>query len=364
MVSKSGQFQKHHTIIRLCSCYGVGVTYHGARFVQNPDSWYGYKPTLFCTTISLRVLVILNLKPMKKYLLLLFLCTSVYSQTISEKWNSLYSRYDYTDSSGNLVGYKGYNSLTESWEYTNTNTPDPRVSQYNEPQSPIDFQILERALAANQARYEKNQAIRQARYNEGYKKVKSTVDYYRYKIGDTESVLSHRFENEVVKQINDKNYDYSRIDTEPIIRWISDNYKYILKTEIIKDLTPSKGTAIDTAPLMKYYGGYKVSMIREFTNKNGEYIVTNVDTDSENYFYLSKEALYFKKSTTKWQIRELTLKRYDQDFKHYVYDTPYGNVFIDEDFKLVTLLDVVNGKLLRKYVYNIGKYDSQVFPQK
>lgn len=46
---------------------------------------------------------------MKKYLLLLLLCSSVYSQTSTEKYNSYQNRYEYFDNNGNMTGYKVYN---------------------------------------------------------------------------------------------------------------------------------------------------------------------------------------------------------------------------------------------------------------
>jgi hypothetical protein len=162
---------------------------------------------------------------MKKYLLLLFLCASVYSQTISEKWNSMYNRYDYTDSNGNLVGYKGYNTLTESWEYTSVNSS--RTNQNISYQQPINLQLLDRALASKQAQYDK----RQIAYNKGFQIVKEMIEYCRKEIKQSypeiQSLFSTRFENEVVKVINDKNYDYSRVDTKPITKWIADSYNYI-----------------------------------------------------------------------------------------------------------------------------------------
>jgi hypothetical protein len=171
---------------------------------------------------------------MKSLILSLFLFISFYSysQTISEKWNSVYNRYDYTDGNGNLVGYKGYNSITQSWEYTSLNTPDPRVAQYNEPQSPIDLQLLDRALAANQARYEKNQALKQAKYNEGFRKVKRVVDYYRAELANLlDRSFYIRFEKEVVDELQKANYDFSRVDADDIIRWITKSYNVIMNIE-------------------------------------------------------------------------------------------------------------------------------------
>lgn len=163
---------------------------------------------------------------MKNLFLSLFLFISVYSysQTISEKWNSMYNRYDYSDGNGNLVGYKGYNSLTQSWEYTSLNTPDPRVNQNNEYQSPIDLNLMNRALATKQAQYD----MRQAKHNEGFKKVKNAVDYYRAELANLlDQSFSRRFEKEVVTKINEAHYDYSRMDADKVVNWIIDSYARI-----------------------------------------------------------------------------------------------------------------------------------------
>lgn len=160
---------------------------------------------------------------MKRYLLLLLLCTSMYSQTISEKWNSMYNRYDYTDSNGNLVGYKGYNTLTESWEYTSVNSS--QTTQNNGYQQPINLQLLDRALASKQAQYDKRQ---QAKYDAGFQKVKNVVDYYRAKLANLlDQSFSRRFEKEVVAEINKAHYDYSKIDADEVIAWVTDSYNRI-----------------------------------------------------------------------------------------------------------------------------------------
>lgn len=162
---------------------------------------------------------------MKKYLLLfLLLCTSMYCQTISEKWNSMYNRYDYTDSSGNLVGYKGFNSLTESWGYTTVNPSN----QNNVYQSPINLQLLDRTLESTQARYNKKHQYTQEKHNEGFQKVKNVVTYYRSKLANLlDQSFSKRFEKEVVTEINNAHYDYSRMDADEVVNWIIDSYNRI-----------------------------------------------------------------------------------------------------------------------------------------
>lgn len=85
------------------------------------------------------------------FIYLLF-CISSYSQTRTEKYNSLYERYEYFDQNGQMVGYKKYNSLLGQWEYYETKTNSTK--KYGEYIQPIDIGLLERTLAAKQARYD------------------------------------------------------------------------------------------------------------------------------------------------------------------------------------------------------------------
>lgn len=56
---------------------------------------------------------------MKKLIIFssLLLGTLCFSQSVVEKYNSIYKRYEYFDSIGNLIGYKSYNNLSRQWEY-------------------------------------------------------------------------------------------------------------------------------------------------------------------------------------------------------------------------------------------------------
>lgn len=168
---------------------------------------------------------------MKNLFILLFFFAGIlgYSQTISETWNSIYNRYDYTDSNGTLVGYKGYNSITQAWEYTSTNVPDPRINQSNEYQSPIDLNLMGRAAKAR-----RNNNI--AAYNANVERVRTEADNIRNSIINSNSPkaskILDRFEKEVISQIRGKKFNYtSSEDTNQIIHYLYSNINKIIEQE-------------------------------------------------------------------------------------------------------------------------------------
>jgi len=82
----------------------------------------------------------------------LFLSSISYSQTSTEKWNSLSRRYEYFDQRGYMTGYKEYNSLGGTWDYYSTNEK-PRLNQYNPVVNPVNIELIGQVLASKQARY-------------------------------------------------------------------------------------------------------------------------------------------------------------------------------------------------------------------
>lgn len=91
--------------------------------------------------------------------LLLFTVLS-YSQTTTKKYNDLMNRYEYYNSSGQMIGYEKYNSLMQQWEYTDlSKTVSPRVHDYGKPQSTFDTDLAIQALSARQSQYNKNQSL-------------------------------------------------------------------------------------------------------------------------------------------------------------------------------------------------------------
>jgi len=92
-------------------------------------------------------------------ILLFILATSMgYSQSVTEKYNSLYKRYEYFDVSGNLIGYKTYNSLLKQWEYYE-NVNSRRKTDYGNYVNPVDLNLVQSTLQNRQARYDKNRQL-------------------------------------------------------------------------------------------------------------------------------------------------------------------------------------------------------------
>lgn len=92
-------------------------------------------------------------------LLLLVFTTICYSQTTTKKYNDLRNRWEYYNSSGQMVGYEKYNSLMQQWEYTDlSQNVSSRVHDYGDPISTFDADLAIMALAAKQRRY--NEQVR------------------------------------------------------------------------------------------------------------------------------------------------------------------------------------------------------------
>lgn len=94
-------------------------------------------------------------------LLALFFTTFCFSQTTTKKYNDLRNRWEYYNSSGQMVGYEKYNSLREQWEYTDlSQNVSSRVHNYGDPQSTFDTDLAIMALAAKQKQYNQRKEYR------------------------------------------------------------------------------------------------------------------------------------------------------------------------------------------------------------
>lgn len=86
---------------------------------------------------------------------LCFLSFYSWSQSMTSKYNSLYKRYEYFDSDGQMVGYKQWNSLHKQWEYFDSSS-NKRKTDYGNYVSPIDLGLVSQALTQRQKRYNSN----------------------------------------------------------------------------------------------------------------------------------------------------------------------------------------------------------------
>lgn len=118
-------------------------------------------------------------------------------------WNSIYDRWDYKDSNGNLYGYQEYNTIYKRWDYTDlrkqNNQPQQtgryNVHNYGEVKSNFDANLALQLLAHKQAQYnslslEQKQAIaRQKEFNKNYRWVNENLHYFHKKFDKKEKRL-------------------------------------------------------------------------------------------------------------------------------------------------------------------------------
>lgn len=100
--------------------------------------------------------------------------TFCFSQTVTKKFNSYYNRYDYFDSSSNLIGYEKYNSYSRQWEYYSLKSTQQsrQPYQYKDPQQ-LDISNLGNAATTLQNRYDNNRRNVQNAINDIVSQVKA-----------------------------------------------------------------------------------------------------------------------------------------------------------------------------------------------
>lgn len=153
-----------------------------------------------------------------------------FSQSVTEKYNSLYKRYDYFDSSGNIIGYKKYNSLSRHWEYYNLNKTqyERQPRQYGNYTQPYHLDLIERALRQKQQNYDSN-----------FQTVKATIENIINDIKTWEisadakyKIISH-FKDAISKNLDNRNIDYGSAEqTRIVIKWLNETIEIIIKNLI------------------------------------------------------------------------------------------------------------------------------------
>jgi len=111
-------------------------------------------------------------------LLILLNFSFCFSQSIVQKYNSLYNRYEFFDESGNMVAYKTYNSLMNQWEVYSTENAN-RKTDYGKYVSPINLELVAKVLAQKQARYDNLSYEEKRRLSQqmAYRKYVNRQDY-------------------------------------------------------------------------------------------------------------------------------------------------------------------------------------------
>lgn len=206
---------------------------------------------------------------MKKVVILssLLLGSLYFSQSVVEKYNTIYNRYEYFDSQGNMIGYKGYNNLTRQWEYYDTKATQKQAYQYREP-AKVDLSSTFNAVSTLQNRYDNNTSRVQNTINT----IDSNIDNLDVSQSDKNSI--HKaFSQAISKNLNGQNFNYSSTnETNRIINWLYDTINNIINDTINKTFQTTTNSNSGTWKYKKSNNNYP-------TNKNST-------TSSDKYFHL------------------------------------------------------------------------------
>lgn len=97
---------------------------------------------------------------MRKLILLtitFFIISDSKSQDYSKKYNRLLDRYEFFNSNKDLIGYSKWNSITQSWEYTNVNSTSTNSYQRYKTADVSEYvDVVGNQLQIMQANYSRN----------------------------------------------------------------------------------------------------------------------------------------------------------------------------------------------------------------
>jgi len=189
---------------------------------------------------------------MKKFVLLLSMLYSLsgIAQTITEKYNSLQKRYEYFNSSGNLIGYKTYDSLKQTWNYY-----EAIQKQQNNYVEPINLELINKALASKQARLDNNvQKIEYAIQDISDKIMSLDVEY------EVKNRINDRFTN-MLNNLNTQrlNYNSTSVSSQTI------NWLYTEINRIIPEETNRIKSISQKTNLQNVKNGTYVTLFRKAT---------------------------------------------------------------------------------------------------
>ncbi|SDF50917.1 hypothetical protein [Epilithonimonas hungarica] len=201
---------------------------------------------------------------MKKVFVFSFLLLGslYFSQSVVEKYNTIYNRYEYFDSQGNMIGYKGYNNLTRQWEYYDTKATQKQPYQYREP-AKVDLNSTFNAASTLQNRYDNNTQL-----------VQNTINIIDSKINNLDisendkNIIHNSFSKAISKNLNGQNFNYSSSsETNRIINWLYDTINTITENTI----NSSKRTSNSNESTSDKYLGLYSNKVLELDKKLKSY---------------------------------------------------------------------------------------------
>ena len=166
------------------------------------------------------------------FIFLLLFSMNCFSQTSTEKYNSYLKRYEYFDNNGNMTGYKQYNTYLQQWEYFKVQ------SQNYQPQSSVNVNLVREVLNSKQEKYDLNLS----RLKNKVKQIYRNIDYIvlEFDRDDVPTAMDYKyaehlkylFQNQYVKAVEQKGYDYSNNSlTEDVISYLENGSIQIITKE-------------------------------------------------------------------------------------------------------------------------------------
>ena len=245
-------------------------------------------------------------------LFVLLLGLAAFAQTTTEKYNSLMNRYEYYNSSGNMIGYKTYDSLMKTWNYYDVQQQTQSQSNYQYVE-PVNLKLINQALATKQARYDANVQRVQTAINT----LRNNVTNSAYSPAVKTNSITE-FNEKCVKALNNQSYDYSsNSQTTEIINWLYNSMNsyvgYFVQQEKIEE-QKRKELASQIANEMVYNsGGYTTTNVTEerYNPYKKSYEIVSKDTTlTKVYLDGNRGLLHFYRQNNK------TWRYYTWKYKH------------------------------------------------
>lgn len=276
---------------------------------------------------------------MKKLIFITFLLlgTFYFSQTVSEKYNSITKRYEYFDSSGNMIGYKSYNSLSQQWEYYDLKNSQYRMQNSRQPyqySAPAQVDISPLGDAAS---------VLQGRYDSNSQKIMNTLKVITEQINELD--ISENQRTLIIKTFfkhfedNQRNFNLnSTSETNGIVNWLFDS-----ANKIIRNVTSSKSRNVSTSgksdEMSDFYDKilnvYRIAIYhpRTSTFSPDEKII------NKSYIVLKDNEILFRRADGSESYRNLANRKYNKNKDGYEYSSNVGAVFIHKNLDYVEFFD-------------------------
>lgn len=280
----------------------------------------------------------------KLFVLLLFVFTTIcYSQTTTKKYNDLRNRWEYYNSSHQMVGYEKYNSLKQQWEYTDlSQNVSSRVHDYGDPQSTFDADLAIMALAAKQKQYNNRKQYRKKEIQYVLKVIEKAIQKNgekvirlndRNKWNEVQAIFAEWWSDYTERNINTFTYSNADLIVSHINRRVDDaieevNKKYQKIGNLKKKREKTQETIdglLRRSERLATMGGYTSTIIVEYKwNPTTEQFEFDRELNINSKVYFDKNRYAFKRGDNPWKYANWTFLGEDKNTGEYVYYDNYG----------------------------------------